>query len=283
MMMDSDLEKEVPSQEYDIDLPTDDFGRSHELPEAQFLGSLMPTPRHRSAEMFRISTLHNQITAEATRFDTRTQNNRRVMGQLSEFYPYKWLVEITAALQRVDSNMLAIRSREDRVYSYLGLIELYLSFRGLTILDSTLLDINCSLGVSCTKYGIRSWKLKFLRIVPTLRKQWVKIRERTHQSAIFTTVVHIMNTELVLSSCADSEVFHVKQTALRIAKNFATNKKARHIKNPEVWARAVCLKALRDVLPNHLHFPFPLLSKKALKNLENKRWQLDQLPELEDV
>ena len=44
-----------------------------------------------------------------------------------------------------------IRSFKDRVCSFLGYIELYLSFRGLTILDSTLNEVNISLQVTTTK------------------------------------------------------------------------------------------------------------------------------------
>jgi len=86
-----------------------------------------------------------------------------------------------------------------------------------------------------------------------------------------------MNHEFVLSGCSNEEVFHVKQTALRIACDFTPTKKAHHIKKPEVWARAICFKALRDVLSDHPHFPFPDFPAKAIvtRNLCKPNFRLD--------
>jgi hypothetical protein len=148
--------------------------------------------------------------------------------------------------------------------------------RGLTILDSTLTEINTALSTTITKDEIRRWKLRLLRLIPSLREKWVKISKQTHQTALFTTVVHIMNTEVSFSQCPPEDVFHIKQACLLLARDFSQTTKARHIKKPEVWARAICLKALREKVPDH-PFPFPHLPSNTEKVIEHKRWQLDQV------
>ncbi|UCG04105.1 MAG: hypothetical protein JSW11_08975 [Candidatus Heimdallarchaeota archaeon] len=257
---------------------SDGFHISREQHETWFLGSLMRERDNRLPKAYnRISTLHNQITHEETNFDERFQLNMRITSQLSEFFPLKWLLEITAVFRKRDIIKLRINSYEDRVCSYLGYIELYLTFRGLTLLDSTLVEINRYLHVNINKNDVRSWKLKLIRIIPGLQEQWIKIRARNHQAAIISTVVHIMNKELVLENCTKEEVFQVKQTTLINARKFIKTDKARYVKKPEVWARAMITKALYQNLPSYPCFPFPNLSLNARKVIENKRWQLDQL------
>ena len=257
---------------------SDDFHVSREQYETWFLGSLM---RERSNNLpisyNRLSTLHNQITHEETNYDDRFQVNMRIASQLSEFFPLKWLLEITTIFRKRDIVKLRINSYEDRVCLYLGYIELYLTFRGLTLLDSTLTEINRYLHVTITKSDVRGWKLKLIRIIPGLQERWIKVRGRNHQAAIISTVVYIMNKELLLEDCTKREIFQVKQTALIIARKFVTTDKARYVKKPEVWARAIILKALYQIFSNHPYSAFPHLSVKARKVIENKRWQLDQL------
>jgi len=269
--------------------PTNCIDRSFELKQSSndskisceqydtwFLGSLMRV-KSPQRDFSRLSSLHNRITHEETNFDERIQVNWRVASQLSEFFPRKWLIEITAQFRKLDATNLGIKTYEDRVCSYLGYIELYLTFRGLTLLDSTLVEINDFLGINLTKNDVRSWKLKLLRITPGLQEQWIIIRAKTHQSAIMSTVVQVMNRELVLTNCTKEEVFKVKQSALLLARKFIATKKARHIKKPEVWAHAICSKALLETLPCYPSVAFPHLSHKTQKVIENKRWQLDQL------
>ena len=257
---------------------SDDFHVSREQYETWFLGSLM---RERSKNLpksyNRLSTLHNQITHEETNFNDRFQVNMRIASQLSEFFPLKWLLEISAVFRKRDIIKLRINSYEDRVCSYLGYIELYLTFRGLTLLDSTLKEINRYLHVDLNKNDVRAWKLKLIQIIPGLQERWIKIRARNHQAAMISTVVHIMNKELVLEDCTKHEIFQVKQTALIIVRKFIKTDKARYVKKPEVWARAIIIKALNQVLPNYPYFPFPHFAINTRKVIENKRWQLDQL------
>ncbi len=273
---------EIPSklveQQFERKNQSDDFHISREQHETWFLGSLMRERGNTLKKAYnRISTLHNQITHEETNFDERFQVNMRIASQLSEFFPLKWLLEITVVFRKRDIVKLRINSYEDRVCSYLGYIELYLTFRGLTLLDSTLEEINHYLHIDINKNDVRSWKLKLIRIIPGLQGQWIKIRARNHQAAIISTVVQIMNKELVLENCTKKEIFHVKQTALFIARKFIRTEKARYVKKPEVWARAIATKALYQILPSYPCFTFPHLSPNARKVIENKRWQLDQL------
>ncbi|MFX1284466.1 MAG: hypothetical protein ACFFB5_12475 [Promethearchaeota archaeon] len=261
---------------FDSNHPSDDSTMSCEQYETWFLGSLMRVKKPQR-DFNRLSSLHNRITHEETNFDERLQVNWRVASQLSEFFPLKWLIEITAQFRKLDATKLGIKTYQDRVCSYLGYIELYLTFRGLTLLDSTLVEINAFLAINISKNDVRTWKLKLLRITPGLQEQWIKIRARTHQSAIMSTVVHVMNRELVLTNCTKEEVFKVKQCALLLARKFVETKKARHIKKPEVWARAICTKALFETLPRYHSVAFPHLSHKTRKVIENKRWQLDRL------
>ncbi len=253
------------------------YQTSQEQIDTWFLGSLLPV-NSPQREFQRLSTLHNRITHEETEFDDRLQTNMRVASQLAEFFPFKWLLEITSVFRNTDSTLLGIKSFKDRICSYLGFIELYLTFRGLTLLDSTLDEINHFFDVTTTKNEVRTWKLKLLRIYPRLRKQWTRIRAQTHQSAFVSTVVQVMNKEIKLNdNYSKKKIFLIKQACLRISREFISTQKARFIKKPEVWARAICVKAVREVLPDHSDFPLPHLAIKTQKVIENKRWQIDQV------
>lgn len=262
---------------FESENPPFKYQTSQEQIDTWFLGSLLCVNSPQK-EFHRLSTLHNRITHEETKFDDRLQANMRVASQLAEFFPFKWLLEITSVFRKTEYTFLGIKSLKDRICSYLGFIELYLTFRGLTLLDSTLEEINNFFDISLTKTEVRSWKLKLLRIYPKLRKQWTKIRAQTHTSAFFSTVVQVMNKEMRLDDIySKEEIFLIKQACLRITKKFISTQKARFIKKPEVWARAICVKAVREVLPDQSSFPFPHLPNKTQKVIENKRWQLDQV------
>ncbi len=49
------------------------------------------------------------------------------------------------------------------------------------------------------------------------------------------------------------------------------------MKRPETWARAVGIKACKDILNHCSSDFFPALSFKAFEIIENKRWQLDKI------
>ncbi|MFX0085311.1 MAG: hypothetical protein ACFFAU_06530 [Candidatus Hodarchaeota archaeon] len=259
----------------------DDHSQSQEQPDFWFLGSLIRMKKQLDggnlSKYYRIATIHNRITHEETNFDEKFQINYRIASQLSEFFPLKWLVEITASLRSIDANLIAIKSEEDRYAFYLGYIELYLAFRGLTLLESTLYEINSIYNLKFTMNSIRTWKMKLLRIIPGLLEQYKRIMIKTSQSSILNTVIHVMNHELVLNGCNKQEIFTVKQRALFLAKRFSKTRKARMTKKIEIWTQAICLKALKDVLPSHKLFPFPSQYDNMQKVLENKRWQLDKL------
>ena len=264
---------------FESDRNDDDSRTSDEQVEIWFLGSLM-RDKTKSFDFFdysRLAHLHNRITHDATDYDDRYQTNILVASQLAEFSPYKWLLEITSSLRRGDSRQVCVKNHKDRICCYLGYIELYLTFRGLTLLDSTLFEINTSQNMAISKNEVHHWKLKLLRIILGLREQWVKVRAHTHQTALFSTVVYVMNKELDLKDCSKEENFLIKHACLRIARKFIPSEKARHIKKPEVWARAICFKAVHDTFSDAPFFPFPHLSSNPQKVLENKKWQLDQV------
>ncbi|MFX0015235.1 MAG: hypothetical protein ACFFBQ_16215 [Promethearchaeota archaeon] len=265
-------------QQFETNQSPDDHQVSCEQYGTWFLGSLM---REKNTSWFptynRLSTLHNRITQEETNFNDQLQINMRLASQLSEFFPQKWLLEITMVFKKRDIIKLRIKSYKDRVCFYLGYIELYLTFRGLTLLDSTLTEINEYLGVNITKNEIRTWKIKLIQIIPGLQAQWIKIRTKNHQTALISTIVQVMNRELRFKQCSKEQIFMVKQQALMLGKKFVTTEKARYVKKPEVWARAICTKALHETLPSYQSNAFPDLTFNTRKVIENKRWQLDQL------
>ncbi|MHA2294203.1 MAG: hypothetical protein ACXACK_18740 [Candidatus Hodarchaeales archaeon] len=254
----------------------EEYSHSCEQENSWFMGSLI-TEKRLSVDFRRLSIIHNWVTHEETHFDDRFKTNMRIAAQLSEYFPFKWLTEITAAFRTLNARKLGIKTYEDRLASYIGYIEIFLTFRGLTLSDTTLDEINISLNVKLTRDVIRSWKLKILRLDNSLREKWIKVRAQNHQAAILSTVIQVMNQELNLDSCSKEENFHIKQTCLLIARQFVASKRSVHIKKPEVWARAICLKAFRSITPDFSHSPFPHLSPNTLKVINHKRWHLDQL------
>ncbi|MFX0087762.1 MAG: hypothetical protein ACFFAU_19075, partial [Candidatus Hodarchaeota archaeon] len=109
------------------------------------------------------------------------------------------------------------------------------------------------------------------------KDHWKKIRAPAHQTAIIAVVIDMMNKELILNNCTKKEIFIIKHKALNIARKFVYYSKGRNIKNTEVWARAICLKAVRDCIPKYSCFLFPNQSINEQKVIKYKRWQLDLL------
>lgn len=232
---------------------------SDEQFEMWFLASHMRNKK-KERKYERITLLPNRKAHEETKFDKRYKANNRIAVFLSEFFPKRWLSEITAIFSRIDSQKLGIKSEEDRLCSYLGYIELYLVFRGLTLLDSTLQEINTRLSTHLIKSNVRTWKMRLLEITPDLRDHWKKIRASGHQIAITAAVIDMMNKELILTNCTEKEIFTIKHRALDIACKFAHYSKGRNVKNIEVWAWAICLKAVRDCIPKYF-FLFSQISQ----------------------
>ena len=246
-----------------------------------FLGSLMlfglKTQGKDGLKYSRMASIHNKITHKETNFDERFQANMRVGSQLSEFFPKKWLGEITAAIRNVNAKKIGLTSEDDRYAMYLGYIELYLAFRGLSLLESTLDEINKTLRIDISMCKVRKWKLKLVRLIPGLLENYKTIAKKTQRTSLVSTVVHVMNKELCLHDSTKKETFMIKQKALQIAKNFSLSQKARHIKKPEVWARAICYKAIKEIAPSFTDFPFPNKLLSTRKVIENKKWLLDQI------
>ena len=81
--------------------PTYDCFNSSEQYDTWFLGSLMRSQKPQY-DFIRLSNLHNRITHEETKFDHRLQSNMCLASQLSEFFPFNWLVEITSVFRKCE-------------------------------------------------------------------------------------------------------------------------------------------------------------------------------------
>ncbi len=256
----------------------DDFYQNHENEVISFTGSILAAKILKNNENFpsRIALLHNQITHQETHFDRRFKENSRVSSLLCRFFPKLWLNEITICYRDSDIN-LGVRSFQNRINSYLGFIEVYLNFLGLTILESVINAINHDFGLHVDKPKIIKWKLKILSSIPELRKKYQIMQQNIQESSFIVICVKTMNEELNLTHYSQLEKFHIKQRVLLLARDFISRRKTRFLKKPEIWSKAICLKAVRDTFPDLPSNLFPHLSKNRLKMVENKRWQLDRL------
>ncbi|MHA1228651.1 MAG: hypothetical protein ACTSPV_18150, partial [Candidatus Hodarchaeales archaeon] len=221
--------------------------------------------------------LHNQITRENTEYSERFEKNKKIASILSQFFPHKWLMEITKTFKEKPELNSNKRNIEDNLASFLGFIEIYLNFRNLTILESTIDEINSQFKIKLEKILIRHWKIKILRTFPELKKAYLKNFKSTHDSLFIGTVIKIMNEEMQLQGFSKKDVFKIKHRCLNFARELIKLGKTDRMKNHEIWARALCIKAFKDIFPNYSTQIFPSLEKKRLKITENKRWQLDTL------
>lgn len=239
-----------------------------------FLGSLIPSSPRKNNVKFnfqRQAKLHNQITYKATRYGPKLMENLRIAGCLSEFFPLKWLLEINDRFRQ--TNSIAFRSEEDRVGAFLAFIECYLAFRNLIISETTLNEINQRLSLTISLADIRRWKARLLRIFPELAEHWKKIRSKRHQLILISCTIKCMNKELRLNGCSKAEIFRFKQRVLELAKEFGDLSQIKHIKRPEVWARAICFQVCRELYPELLSELFPCVNSTNT-NIQHKCWQL---------
>ncbi|MFX0173417.1 MAG: hypothetical protein ACFE9L_16105 [Candidatus Hodarchaeota archaeon] len=251
-----------------------ELSSSQEQEENWFTGTLISDLCVPQSDLSRLKSLHNRITHEETQNSDRFQNNLHVARQLSQFFPLKWMNTITKRLRTIESTKLGIRTREHRVGSYLGYLEIELNFKRMTIHDSTLAEINKALGTTLNKHTVRSWKLKFLRIIPELKKEWIEIRQEAHKVACVNTTVQVMNTKMVLNGYSKHELFKIKQKIFSLTKQFAETNRCKHIKKHEVWAQAICLRGIRTTVNPQCKttdiFPHPQFN--SAKTIENKAW-----------
>ena len=251
--------------------------QSQERCESWFDGTLMQTERKTGSQFCRLARRHNQITHEETGFNLRFRTNNAIAMRLAEFYPLKWLNEISDVFRNTKPIKIGLRYNEDRIYAYLAYIDLLLIFRGLTILDSTLTEISKSLGVKLSRQKLRTYRLKLLRIYPDLKRKWLILRVHTPAKILLASAIQIMNNELVFPTSSHEEIFRIKQKALEYTKRLANMERIKHMKCPEVWARALCLKAFRELYPCCSSEIFRSLNLSSFALVENKRWQLDKL------
>ena len=103
------------------------------------------------------------------------------------------------------------------------------------------------------------------------------MQQNHKESSFIVMCVKTMNDELSLYQCSKLEKFHIKQRIILLAREFIALGRIRYLKKPEMWSHAICLKAVRDTIPEHFYNIFPRFSKKQWKKIENKRWKLDSL------
>lgn len=258
--------------------------QTHERPECWFAGTIMGVNGRNGSEgyfdryFYRLAHRHNQITQEETGFNQRFKANNSIALRLAEFFPLKWLNEISNIFRETDPSKIGLRYEEGLIYAYLAYIDLLLIFRGETIRDSTLEEISQSLGVELKKDIIRSYRLKLLRIFPELKQKWLTIRRQTPSKVLFATVIYIMNNELVFPDCSSEIIFQIKHRALEHTKQLIQHRCIKHIKKPETWARALCLLAINDFFPSaRASEVFPHISIKLAYSLSNRSWKIEQL------
>ncbi len=250
---------------------------AQEREEHWFLGTLIQFNNKVPSHFYRLKNIHNCITHDETGCDNRFQMNHNIAGRLAEFFPLKWLDVITNTFKKTSAKELCVRLEEDRLYAYLAYIDLLLIFRGLTLLDSTLEEINKALGVNLNKHKLRTWRMNLLKLYPDLRDKWRSVRSETPSRTLISTLIRILNSEMNFANYSDREIFEIKHQTLLYGQEFASLERITRIKRIETWAKALCLKAVRDVNLNYSNHLFSHISVKEFTVLENKRWQLDKI------
>jgi hypothetical protein len=256
---------------------------TQEREEHWFLGTLIQFNSKVPSHFYRLKNLHNCITHNETGCDNRFQINQNIASRLAEFFPLKWLDVITNTFKKTNAKELSLRLEEDRLYAYLAYIDLLLIFRGLNLLDSTLEEINKALGVNLNKNKLRTWRLNLLKLYPDLRDKWRRVRSETPSRTLIATLIRVLNSEMNFENYSERDIFEIKHQTLKYGQKFASLDRITRIKRIETWARALCLKAVRDVKLSYSIDIFRNLPEKEFVVLENKRWQLDKILTVEKI
>lgn len=250
---------------------------SQEQEETWFSGTLMDLDPNDAKYYYRLSKIHNNITYEETGFNQRFRLNNLVAIRLAEFFPRKWLNEISNTFRSTPGEHLGVKTEEDRYLLYLGFIDILLILRGLTLLDSTLEEINKSCAINIKKNNLRTIRLRLLNLYPSLKEKWCKVRAKTPAKVLISTLLKVLNQEFVFDTESEKEIYKVKHKALEYGYSLSKMDRTVRMKRPETWARALCVKAHRDILNYSTSDNFPKLTRKDYEVIENKRWQLDKI------
>ena len=81
------------SPQYGTEKTSDSESKEYE--NLWFTGTLMRTNPSHSKYFYRLAHIHNQIVAQETGNDSRFNANTEISRRLAEFFPLKWLNEIT--------------------------------------------------------------------------------------------------------------------------------------------------------------------------------------------
>ncbi|MHA1228339.1 MAG: hypothetical protein ACTSPV_16520 [Candidatus Hodarchaeales archaeon] len=85
----------------------------------------------------------------------------------------------------------------------------------------------------------------------------------------------IIAKEMRLNGLTDDDMFRIKHRCLELARELIDKGKLNTIADYDLWGRALCLRALKDIVTNYSHNIFPSLDAGALTILESIRSNLD--------
>lgn len=206
-----------------------------------FLNSLL-NPLWKKNIQMSINSHNSTSSSNIDSFNTGFQIEEKISLKLMEYFPIKWINDINSTIKTLGYKRFGIKSDKDIICLFLGLIELYLNFRGLTILDSTLIEIKMSFKLDIREKSVKNWKMKLIRLVPGLREKWFDFKSNQFQSAIFSNIILILNKSL--TEFTQEELFHTKQRALSIARDLCNSTGSLYTKDPETLADEICFQVM---------------------------------------
>jgi hypothetical protein len=208
-----------------------------------FLNSLL-NPLWKKNIQMSINSHNSTSSSNINTFNTEFQIEGKISLKLMEYFPIKWVNDINSTIKALRYKRFGIKSDKDIIYLYLGFIELYLNFRGLALLDSTLIDIKLFFKLDIRENSVKNWKMKLIRLVPGLREKWFEFKSNQFQSAIFSNIIFILNKSL--TECTQEELFHTKQKALSIARDLCNSTSSLYTRDPETLANEICFQAMNN-------------------------------------
>jgi len=206
-----------------------------------FLNSLM-NPSWKKNILMNINSHNNTSSSYIDTFNRGFLIEAKISLKLMEYFPIKWIYDINSTIKALGYKKFGIKSYKDIIYLYLGFIESYLNFRGLNLLDSTLIDIKLFFKLDIREKSVKTWKMKLIRLVPGLREKWVEFKSNQFQSAIFSNIIFILNKSLI--ECTQEELFHTKQRALSIARDLCNSTGSLYTRDPETLANEICFQVM---------------------------------------
>jgi len=199
---------------------------------------------------------------------TEGQNNGFVQV-ISEYFPSNCFKGINSHVKNLG------RDDERLLLYYLGHIEVYLNLRHLTIPEETLKEISKRLGLQIDKYLVLTYRGKILQLDPELRKLYSKNLGVNNGTVFMSTCRRIIAIEMQLNGLKSDDIFRIEHRCFELARELINKGKLNSIVDYDLWGRAICLRALKDIVPDYSHNIFPSLDADTLTMLESIRSNLD--------